>query len=149
MVGEKGDTRFTRTQSKTTRDADGGRLEAATGDVWLLRLGVEGSRRFALGGDDAGATLTPRFEVGARLDGGDAETGAGADAGAGVTLAAPRHGLMLVLNARGLLAHEASGLRESGASASFTWDPRPSTEPGSTSNATTLRVSRLNSTATR
>ena len=56
---------------------------------------------------------------------------------------------MLVLNARGLLAHEASGLRESGASASFTWDPRPSTEPGSTSNATTLRESRLNSTATR
>ena len=126
----KGDTRFTRTQSKATRDADGGRLAAATGDVWLLRLGVEGSRRFALGAEDAGATLTPRFEVGARLDGGDAETGAGADVGAGVTLAAPRHGLMLVLNARGLLAHEASGFRESGASASLTWDPRPATERG-------------------
>ena len=85
-----------------------------------------------------GATLTPRFEVGARLDGGDAETGAGADVGAGVTLAAPRRGLMLVLNARGLLAHEASGFRESGASASFTWDPRPSTERGL---ALTLRQS--------
>ena len=126
----KGDTRFTRTQSKATRNANGGRLEAATGDVWLLRLGVEGSRRFALGGDDAGATLTPRFEVGARLDGGDAETGAGADAGAGVTFAAPRRGLMLELNARGLLAHEASGFRESGVSASFTWDPRPTTDRG-------------------
>ena len=126
----KGDTRFTRTQSKATRDANGGRLEAATGDVWLLRLGVEGSRRFALGADDAGATLTPRFEVGARLDGGDAETGAGADVGAGVALAAPKHGLMLVLNARGLLAHEASGFRESGASASLTWDPRPTTDRG-------------------
>ena len=106
--------------------------------MWLLRLGVEGSRRFALGGDDAGATLTPRFAVGARLDGGDAETGAGADVGAGVTLAAPRHGLMLVLNARGLLAHEASGFRESGANASLTWDPRPSTERGL---ALTLRQS--------
>ena len=126
----KGDTRFTRTQSKATRDANGGRLEAATGDVWLLRLGVEGSRHFALGAEDAGATLTPRFEVGARLDGGDAETGAGADVGAGVALAAPRHGLMLVLNARGLLAHEASGFRESGAGASFTWDPRPGTDRG-------------------
>ena len=126
----KGDTRFTRTRSKATRDAGGGRLEAATGDVWLLRLGVEGSRRFALGADGAGATLTPRFEVGARLDGGDAETGLGADLGAGVTLAAPRHGLMLVLNARGLLAHEASGLRESGASASLAWDPRPATDRG-------------------
>ena len=126
----KGDTRFTRTQSKATRDANGGRLEAATGDVWLLRLGVEGSRRFALGADDAGATVTPRFEVGARLDGGDAETGAGADVGAGVALAAPKHGLMLVLNARGLLAHEAPGFRESGASASLTWDPRPTTDRG-------------------
>ena len=134
----KGDTRFTRTQSKAARDADGGRLAAATGDVWLLRLGVEGSRRFALGAEDAGATLTPRFEVGARLDAGDAETGAGADVGAGVTLAAPRHGLMLVLNARGLLAHEASGFRESGASASLTWDPRPSTDRGL---ALTLRQS--------
>ena len=134
----KGDTRFTRTQSKAARDADGGRLAAATGDVWLLRLGVEGSRRFALGAEDAGATLTPRFEVGARLDGGDAETGAGADVGAGVTLAAPRHGLMLVLNARGLLAHEASGFRESGASASLTWDPRPATDRGL---ALTLRQS--------
>ena len=134
----KGDTRFTRTQSKATRDANGGRLEAATGDVWLLRLGVEGSRRFALGAEDAGATLTPRFEVGARLDGGDAETGAGADVGAGVALAVPRYGLMLVLNARGLLAHEASGFRESGASASFTWDPRPGTDRGL---ALTLRQS--------
>ena len=134
----KGDTRFTRTQSKATRDADGGRLEAATGDVWLLRLGVEGSRRFALGAEDAGATLTPRFELGARLDGGDAETGAGADVGAGVALAVPRHGLMLVLNARGLLAHEASGFRESGAGASLTWDPRPGTDRGL---ALTLRQS--------
>ena len=126
----KGDTRFTRTRSKATKDARGGPLKAATGDVWLLRLGVEGSRRFALGADGAGTTLTPRFEVGARLDGGDAETGLGVDLGAGVTLAAPRHGLMLVLNARGLLAHEASGLRESGASASLAWDPRPTTDRG-------------------
>ena len=37
---------------------------------------------------------------------------------------------MLVLNARGLLAHEASGLRESGASASLAWDPRPTTDRG-------------------
>ena len=134
----KGDTRFTRTASKATRDANGGRLAAATGDVWLLRLGVEGSRRFALGAEDAGATLTPSFEVGARLDGGDAKTGAGADVGAGVALAAPKHGLMLVLNARGLLAHEASGFRESGAGASFTWDPRPTTDRGL---ALTLRQS--------
>ena len=33
----KGDTRFTRTRSKATRDAGGSPLPAATGDVWLLR----------------------------------------------------------------------------------------------------------------
>ena len=98
--------------------------------MWLLRLGVEGSRRFALGGDGAGATLTPRFEVGARLDGGDAETGLGVDLGGGLAIAAPRQGVALDLKGRGLIAHEASGFREWGASASLTWDPRPSTDRG-------------------
>ena len=45
----KGDMRFTRTASEATKDADGGRLEAATADVWLVRTGIEGSRRFVLG----------------------------------------------------------------------------------------------------
>ena len=126
----KGDTRFTRTASKATKDANGGKLAGATADVWLLRLGVEGSRRFALGGDGAGLVLTPSFEVGARLDGGDAETGLGADLGGGLAFAAPEQGVALDLKARGLLAHEASGFRESGASASLTWDPRPSTDRG-------------------
>ena len=127
----KGDARFTRTASEATKDAEGvGNLAAATADVWLLRLGVEGSRRFALGGDGAGLVLTPSFEVGARLDGGDAETGLGADLGGGLAFAAPEQGVALDLKARGLLAHEASGFRESGASASLTWDPRPSTDRG-------------------
>ena len=126
----KGDTRFTRTATKATKDANGGKLAGATADVWLLRLGVEGSRRFALGGDGAGLVLTPSFEVGARLDGGDAETGLGADLGGGLAFAAPEQGVALDLKARGLLAHEASGFRESGASASLTWDPRPSTDRG-------------------
>ena len=126
----KGDTRFTRTQSKATRDAGGGRLEAATGDVWLLRLGIEGSRRFAPGGDTAGMVLTPSFEIGARLDGGDAETGLGVDLGGSLAFAAPKQGVALDLKARGLVAHEARGFREWGASASLTWDPRPSTDRG-------------------
>ena len=78
----------------------------ATADVWLLRLGVEGSRRFALGGDGAGLVLTPSFEVGARLDGGDAETGLGADLGGGLAFAAPEQGVALDVKARGLVAHE-------------------------------------------
>ena len=120
----KGDARFTRTSS----DAAVGRLAAAEAEVWLVRAGVEGSRRFMLGDD--GATITPSFEAGARFDGGDAETGYGADIGGGVALADPARGVTVELKARGLAAHEAKGFREWGASASMAWDPRPETERG-------------------
>ena len=127
----KGDARFTRTASEATKDAaDEGRLEAAEADVWLLRTGIEGSRRFVLGGDTEGMVLTPSFEIGARLDGGDAETGLGVDLGGGLAFAAPRQGVALDLKGRGLIAHEASGFREWGASAALTWDPRPETDRG-------------------
>ena len=126
----KGDARFTRTASEATKDAKGGNLAAATADVWLLRTGIEGSRRFAPGGDASGMVLTPSFEIGARLDGGDAETGLGVDLGGGLAFAAPKQGVALDLKARGLIAHESSGFREWGASASLTWDPRPTTDRG-------------------
>ena len=125
----KGDGRFTRTSSGSASGTSGGRLEASDADVWLLRTGVEGSRTFGLGDGD-GATLTPSFELGLRLDGGDAETGFGADMGGGLAFADPKHGLSLEFRARGLLAHESSGFREWGASAGLAWDPRPSTDRG-------------------
>ena len=130
----KGDGRFTRTSSDAARAPDGGNLAEAEADVWLLRLGVEGSRPFSLGGsgtgDGTGASLTPSFEVGVRRDGGDAETGFGADMGGGLALAAPERGLRFDLKGRALVAHEAPGFREWGASAGFGFDPRPSTERG-------------------
>ena len=134
----KGDARLTRTASEATKDAKGGNLAAATADVWLLRTGIEGSRRFAAGGAAAGLVLTPSFELGVRLDGGDAETGLGVDLGGGLAFAAPKQGIALDLKARGLVAHEAPGFREWGASASLAWDPRPSTDRGL---ALTLRQS--------
>ena len=54
-----------------------------------LRLGLEGSRAFAAG---PGAMLTPTLELGLRLDGGDAETGTGVEAGFGLQYADPRPG---------------------------------------------------------
>ena len=123
----KADTRFTRISSAAATDPEGGRLAAADADVWLVRTGLEGARRFALGG---AATLTPRFALGLRLDGGDAETGFGAELGGGLALAAAKRGLTLDLDLRTLIAHEASGFREWGASAGLSWDPRPSTERG-------------------
>ena len=123
----KGDARFTRTSSSKAKT---GSMEAADADVWLLRSGIEGSRRFALGDGDGAASLTPSFELGLRLDGGDAETGLGADMGGGLALADPKRGLSFDLKARGLIAHRSSGFREWGASAAFGFDPRPSTDRG-------------------
>ena len=85
--------------------------------------------RIDLAGNDI-MVLTPSFELGARLDGGDAETGLGVDLGGGLAFAAPKQGVALDLKARGLVAHEARGFREWGASASLTWDPRPGTDRG-------------------
>ena len=59
----KGDGRFTRTSSDAVR-SEGGNLAASDADVWLLRLGLEGSRRFALGRAGEGASVTPSFELG-------------------------------------------------------------------------------------
>ena len=123
----KGDARFTRTSSDAVQGATGN-LEAADADVWRVRTGLEGARAVALGED--GATLTPSFELGLRLDGGDAETGMGADLGGGLAFADAANGLALDFHARGLVAHEARGFREWGASLSGSWDPRPATERG-------------------
>ena len=128
----KGDARFTRTSSEAVRTADGN-LEAAEADVSLLRAGIEGSQRFALPGSrsgEGGASVTPSFEIGLRHDGGDAETGLGAELGGGLAFAGPASGLSLDLDARGLVAHRASDFSEWGASASFGWDPRPATDRG-------------------
>ena len=124
------DGRFTRTSSEAVRGpaSAGGNLNAADADVLLLRTGVEGARRFPLGED--GTTITPSFEIGLRLDGGDAETGFGADLGGGLAFADPASGLSVELKGRGLLTHEASGFREWGASAGLAWDPRPGTDRG-------------------
>ncbi|MCY4119879.1 MAG: SwmB domain-containing protein [Acidobacteria bacterium] len=131
----KGDARFTRTASKAVRGSNGtGNLAASEADVWLVRTGIEGSRRFPLGGKEdenaGGAHVTPSFELGLRLDGGDAETGFGADLGGGIAFADPGNGLTLDFKARALFAHEVSVVREWGASGSVAWDPQPSTERG-------------------
>ena len=123
----KGDARFARTESDAVTGADGS-LAATEAGTWLARVGVEGSRSFALEG--GGASLTPTFEFGLRRDGGDAETGLGADIGVGLVYADPGSGLTFDVRARGLVAHEAQGFRERGASASLVWDPRPGSDLG-------------------
>ena len=102
-------------------------LVASDADVTRLRLGLEGSWRVALEG---GGSLTPRLELGARHDGGDAETGLGVELGGGVAWAHPSAGLSLDIEGRTLLAHGDGDLTDRGVSASIAFDPDPVTERG-------------------
>ena len=74
---------------------------------------LDGSRTFLLAGD---ATLTPTVELGLRHDGGDAETGAGMELGAGVSYADPSRGLDMALRMHGLAGHSQDGYDEWGVS---------------------------------
>ena len=124
------DARWVRTTSEkvTALAENGGNLRATQANVTRVRLGIEGSWTMAL--DDKGTTLTPRFSFGVRRDGGDAETGFGADIGGGLTFAMPASGLMLSLEGRGLMIHEADGLIDTGYQASVGYDPAPSSDLG-------------------
>ena len=123
----KTDALIVQTASGVASGSDGGNLAAARATVTRLRLGLEGARPFGLG---AGGALTPSFEIGMRHDGGDAETGFGVDIGGGIAWTVPEHGLQVELRGRGLLTHEAKGLRERGVSGSLAWDPKPSSARG-------------------
>ena len=72
----------------------------------------------------------PTLEVGVRHDGGDAETGFGLDVGGGLAWSHPASGLSGELRARGLVTHEAGGLRDRGIAGSLGFDPRPDSERG-------------------
>ncbi len=113
---------WARTSSDKTRD-----LAATDSDVTRLRLGLEGSYRMALEGD---GHFTPRLEIGARHDGGDAETGFGVEIGGGLQWADPGLGLSLDVSGRTLLAHENDDLKDWGVSASLAFDLAPATQRG-------------------
>ena len=102
-------------------------LEAEVTEVTRLRLGLEGSRPLPFAD---GSSLTPSVEIGARHDGGGAETGFGVEISGGLAWSNPRSGLSAELRGRGLLSHSAEGFREHGVSGSLSWDPTPASERG-------------------
>ena len=106
-----------------------GRLNASEAGVTRLRTALEGSRGFTLGGR---LSLTPSVEVGLRQDGGDAETGTGMDVGGGLAFTDTVTGLLLDVQVRTLVVHQAEGFSERGMSLSFGWDPTPSSPFGLT-----------------
>ena len=102
-------------------------LAATEGAATRLRLGLEGTW---LGLGAGGREVTPRLEIGLRLDGGDAETGFGADIGGGLAWSSRTSGLRAEVSGRGLLTHQAPGFRELGFAGSLTWDRRPDSDRG-------------------
>ena len=115
-VKVKSDAFWARAESDAAR-SEHGALGAAGADVTRLRLRVEALRRFTLGA----GTLTPAFELGARHDGGDLESGTGLEAGAKARYENAR--LSIEGSLRGLVAHEDGDYEEWGASASVQLSP--------------------------
>ena len=110
-------------------DGPAGRLAATEAAVTRFRTGLEGSRAYTLAGR---LSLRPSVEVGLRHDGGDAETGAGMDVGAGLVMADAATGLAVDVRVRTLLVHQAEGFRERGLAVSLSYNPTPSTPLGLT-----------------
>ena len=122
----KTDAMFVRMTADAVAGSDGDPA-AVQARATRLRLGLEGSRPFPL---ENGAALTPSIEIGLRRDGGDAETGFGADLGAGLAWVDPKTRLRVELRGRGLLTHEARDFRNLGLEGSLAWDPRPGSDRG-------------------
>ncbi len=116
------DAFWARTSSEKTHE-----LAASDSDVTRLRLGLEGGYAIAMEG---GGSLMPRVEIGARHDGGDAETGLGVELGGGIAWTGPAIGLSLDLSGRTLIAHGNGDLEDRGFAASLAFDPNPGTERG-------------------
>ena len=107
-----------RMTSDEARTAAAGDLADIRTDASRVRLFLEAERELEVRGE---GTLTPSLEVGVRHDGGDAETGTGLEAGAGVRYAA--EGIAIEGAVRKLVTHEASGYEEWGAGGSVRIDP--------------------------
>ena len=110
-------------------DGPAGRLAGTEAVVTRVRTALEASRGYVFG---HGIALRPSFEVGLRRDGGDAETGVGADVAASLIASDPLTGLSVDVRVRTLLVHQDEGFRERGVSVSFSYDPTPQTPLGLT-----------------
>ena len=126
VIAVKSDARFTQTSSEAASNG-GISLASVDAETWLARLGFEGSRSIAFAD---GSTLTPLLEIALRFDGGDAETGYGADVGGGFSFTDSSRKARVDLRGRGLLTHDAADFKEWGMSASFMWDPQPQNDSG-------------------
>ncbi len=115
VLAVKADAFAVRTDAEEARG-----LAGVVANIQRLRLASEVGGRWGLSG---GTAFTSRIELGARFDGGDAETGAGAEAGGGIGYVHEGIGLSVDARGRALVAHQASSLREWGASVAVRLQP--------------------------
>ncbi|MCY4120652.1 MAG: hypothetical protein OXG72_06995, partial [Acidobacteria bacterium] len=92
-----------------TTQAVGDDLPAVNARAGRLRLAIEAGYVHKLA---SGAVLRPTVDLGARLDSGDADSGAGVDLSGGVRYESPSGRLTLEGRGRVLLAHAATGFQE-------------------------------------
>ena len=118
VLAIRSDAFWVRMESEEVVSARSGRMAASAGDATRLRVVLQGSRALELG---SGGTFTPSAEIGVRHDGGDAETGTGIEAGAGVLLAGA--GFAIEGTVRTFVAHEDGNFEDWGASGSIRIDP--------------------------
>ena len=95
-----------------------GRFASSVADVNRVRVSLDASRAFAMTG---AGRITPSLRIGMRRDGGDAETGLGAEAAGGLRYVMGR--ISIEVSARSLIAHGARGYREWGAQGLIRVDP--------------------------
>ena len=115
----KTDVRFTRISSDAAL-SESGSLKASVAKVWLARMGIEAAKSYQIG--ENGVVVTPSAQISLRFEGGDAETGHGAEAQIGLNIADRGRGLSLDTEVRGLAVHKAEGFREWNARAALAWD---------------------------
>ena len=99
--------------------AAGDGLPATEARAWRARLLLEGGLEWRPGD----SRLAGNIALGGRLDGGDAESGFGADGTAELSYLHAASGLGLNGRGRLLLLHEDRGIRDWGASAVLSWTP--------------------------
>ena len=95
-------------------------LRAVKAGAQRLRLAVEGESLWPL---TDSARLRTQFEAGGRWDGGCVGEGYGAEVGASVGYEDPERGIQGEARWRYLLAHQAEGFKERGASLTVRFDP--------------------------
>jgi len=110
------------TSSKKTAD-----LAAGESKVNRLRIGLESTWRVVT---EDGGSLVSKLTLGARHDGGDAETGSGLELGGGFSWQDPTLGISLDMDGRSLISHSSDDFKDRGYAVSFVFDPDRTTQRG-------------------